>query len=214
MSRDRPKPGKSQRASSRVACVAKSQCRINNINNDSCDRALIDRGEQRTTGSSGHASAWRSLCSFSTWRLRNCNCSKRRRACPGAQKARTACGRGPARGTTPCHGAPGATSGNSAARRAGVPSGATVTASGYGAASDAANRCTATPCHAEFRCTHAPERPATGADRSARAAHSTVRSATAAEPAGAAARHVFTPRRAASGAERSVGADRAAAVPA
>jgi len=66
--------------------------------------------------------------------------------CPGAQKARTARGGGPTRGTaaghgSPCtaarHGPPRIASGNGAARRTGVPSGSAATASGHGAASDA-----------------------------------------------------------------------------
>ena len=199
--------------------------------NDSCDQALTARANHELQGSSNHASAWRSLCSFSTRRLRNCNCSKPRRAGPGCQEARAPCADGPAcatangtsvatscDGSTICRGPPRTASGHGAACRTGVPAGFAATASSHGAASDAANRCTAARRHAENRRTVASEHAtlpvhasfATGAGRPARTAHSTARSAIGADPAGVAARRAFAPERAAPGAHRPVAAARAA----
>jgi hypothetical protein len=132
------------------------------------DRLLQSRVESdgRTTelaGSSDHARAQRSPYSSSSRRLGGHG--ERRLISPGAQKARTACGRGPTRGATARHGAPGvaprdgatrAASGNDAARRTGLPFGSATTTSGHGAASDAANRGTAAPRRAENRRTAAP----------------------------------------------------------
>ena len=165
-------------------------------------RVESDGATRELAGSDDHACARRSPYSISSRRFGGRG--ERGLICPGAQKARTACGRGPTRRPAARHGSSCAASGNGAARRPGIPSGSAATTSGHGAASDAANRCTAAPGRAENSRAVRPERTAlsgrtataTGADRPARAAHP----AAAANHAGAPARHAFAPECAAPGA--------------